>query len=119
MQSPEALARLDALAAKLNVTATHLWEVLTRQAYAEAAGTGLFVAFVVACAIAYRILWRRCAPEKDYSWDEGSLFAVGFGGVALLVMATIAVIGMASSIGYIVNPEYFALSQVLGAIGGR
>jgi len=117
-QSPEVLSRLDALAAKLGVAANYLWAVLVRQAYVEAVGALLFLVVVhLATRYALRI-WRH---GRDKGWHQGEYglpFEMGtaIGMLMLGVCWIVAVVQVVCGVQNVLNPEYFALHQVLDAL---
>lgn len=115
----EILQRLDALAAKLGVTATHLWAVLVRQAYVEFATS---VAFAVIIAIAtygfVRVVRHGIAQEWYDDYDGLPQIFTGIVGIVLGVCWLVALVGVVQGIGYLINPEYFALHEVIKALGG-
>lgn len=117
-QSQEVLSRLDALAAKLGVAASHLWAVLVRQAYVEAAGTALFVAMIVALTyVAVRVFRYGRAKEWYSGFDnESACIGTAVACLGLGVCWVIALVQIVCSAQNILNPEYFALSKILEAV---
>jgi multidrug transporter EmrE-like cation transporter len=99
-----AFARLDALAAKLNVAAPQVWQILIRQAYAEAivalVGFGVF-------AIVFAINFPKAVRAGD-NFVPSTLYAI-LSGVGL-VGFTIAV---CRTLDQLINPGYYALHEVL------
>ncbi len=102
---------LDALAARLGTPAAHLWAVLVRQAAIEfwtQAGLTLFAWALVLVGLRYtRSRWE--------DWDDFQPIVLVIGGaaVAATIIATIVTI---QYVGYLLNPEYYALREVLGAL---
>jgi len=104
------------LAEKLGTTVDHLWSVLVRQAiiqsYAEIACLALFS---IGVAIWARFL-RKKTTGDDPSWpisDEWPFLLWVFTGVSLLVAVIVALITLPLSIVTILNPEFWALKQIL------
>ena len=120
---PEILERVDALADRLGVTASNLFETLSRQASVEAYSWPL--AWVVGLATALvikRALWRRLkrakAEGEDMMEDPVCIIlsiVLGAGSIGLLIAG---MAGLASVIGRIANPDYYAMREILRAFGG-
>lgn len=112
---------LQKLAEKLGVASEHLWSVLVRQAPITAMAD--LVALSVSLGlwiIAFRFVNRKTtlSGDRDVSdWDdEGKFFAwaiiilSGIGTVILLLIA------LTEAITAFVNPEYWALREILRAV---
>lgn len=121
----EVFARLDALAEKLGVTAQYLWTVLLKQAHVEAvsslcwAGAGLM-------ALVGGVLGIRCAlrMKKDKpSWtDREEMSEKAVTVLAVSIAATfIGLLGLILNLSWVItpwlNPEFWALQQVLQVLG--
>ena len=123
IQNPEAVqTAIDALAAKLSVPAAHLYGVLTMQAKVEAVKA---IAWVPLIAVAWFAWWkvlswaRKNYDEADNNYSEWGMIAtvIGLtGAVALLVATAQVAILLADGVGYLVNPEFYAVRQILGAL---
>jgi len=101
----ELLKRLDALAAKLGVAAEHLWDVLVRQGQIEGMrGVVLAVVGFVVMLIAGRKAARAFRENRDDATMGWVILCFLSGGAAL--------VGQADA-WYLLNPEYFALRQLL------
>lgn len=100
----ELLDRLDALAATLGVTISHLWGVLCRQAYVDFFVALGFLVFALVVMIGAMVWAARSEGDQND-------IAVGVG-VAALIGAGIALMGVAYTIGGALNPEYFAFQEV-------
>jgi hypothetical protein len=119
----EILKRLDALAAKLGVTGNHVWTILVKQARVEAAKDLIFALIAVGalagCIKGFRLLWKRSrALKNDASTglnDDGE----GFGAICLALIGTfalmVAVHYSMATVTELINPEYFALQQIINA----
>lgn len=106
----QVMQRIDALAAKLGVVGEHLWEVLVRQAYITGATNlfhAAFVAVVVAAYFKWVVPWANAGGHYDERW-----IGAGLAGAALTVWTIIAFLLALDGVGYILNPEYFALRKV-------
>jgi hypothetical protein len=108
----EILKRLDALGAKLGVTAQYLWGVLIKQARVEMwTDTAIVcVALVAAGASAWMVRW---AHKEDTSDSEAIVIV---GSIVGLVASGIAIGYAVAAITEGANPEYWALKQVMSAV---
>jgi hypothetical protein len=102
----EILKRLDALAEKLGVAANHLWQVLVLQVHNEAivllvVGT---IAFIAGSAVA---TWGHRNLDEQ---GEGAAFAIVFGWGLVAVVGGLCI---THGILYLLNPEYYALKEIL------
>ena len=120
----EILTRIDALAAKLGVTADHIWLVLVKQAGVEAWMCGAIgVTCAILAVVAFSWCWKlggQChsirESERHYGSGEGFLagaFFSGLAGVALTIATMVLLSGVPT---LVMNPEYWALKQVLAAV---
>lgn len=131
----EILKRIDVLAAKLGVTAEIIWSILVKQAAIEAWRTGIGAVVVIgaACALlpwVYREIARSTAEHKKTECGGGFCFDFtghwrgGFAGfmattvacVVMLALLIAVVVDLASLPTLILNPEYWALQQILGGM---
>lgn len=127
----ETLDLLQQFAAKLGTTADHIWAILVRQAYvefwADMVPYAIWVAWLVTV---YKYLPRllrwldervKAGKEKDrfYSLD-GKEFAAAAAAIIAVVLSiaftVIAVCNIPSEIVKVLNPEYWALQQILQAV---
>lgn len=116
----QVFSRIDALGAKLGVAADHIWPVLVRQSYADAAMDGVLAiaAFVLIFkAFAWSKYWFKEAEEEKYGGDfqafAGFVCSVLTVGCVLLV-----VYGLGDGLRHLINPEYYALQSVLDVFRG-
>ncbi len=108
---------LDVLAEKFGTTAAHLWEVLVRQAYVEG-GLGVLAAlfFSILSAYALKVLLPRAiAANEKARWPDAFTQGLVYGAALLSGLVAFACV---LKIGYFLNPEYFALQEILKAVGG-
>lgn len=104
---------LDALAARFGSTGAHLWLVLQRQAYVE------FYVALAWCALAIGIcaaIWRKSVASWKDPLDEESSVVFAVGGVLCMVGLVVATIGLFVALPGVLNPEYFALREILRAL---
>jgi hypothetical protein len=118
--SPALLQRLDALAAKLNVTAEYLWSVLLRQAKIEVVQDSInallgLSAVCVSLCFAKR-LWKWWQSEEYHEYDdEGKAIFGNLGCLVLLIIGVTAfLISLNQLYAPVFNPSYWALQQILG-----
>jgi len=109
------LAALTALANKLGTTAEYLWGVLVRQAPLQGAlDLAVLAVWGLVCVWLIRFVRSKTSGDKPAFSDEvGRGFA--WAGV-VFVCALVMLIGgltFSSSITAIINPEYWALRQIL------
>lgn len=113
----EILKRIDALAAKLGVASDHLWRVLTQQARIEAiedlAWAALF--FALSGASIWAIRWVIARRDDDNIPGELGVVSV----IAALVFFVVACNCIAGTPGMFLNPEYWALKQILETVKGK
>jgi amino acid permease len=108
---------LRPVAAKLGVAAEHLYGVLVKQALVDSIsnimGWGLFAGFVIYIGYRLRLYAEKNKGELSTTDQEGWT-AVGW------VVTTFGVIVMAITIGSnisgILNPEYFAIKELMDAV---
>lgn len=114
----EVFTRLDAIAAKLGILSTHLWEVLIRQAYAAAAVNLVWtVLLTVLAIIMYRVTRKGFNLALDGDDDAG--FAAIGGGLLFVASASIAAVCLSEAMSAIINPEYWAFAKVLNLVSGK
>ncbi|APP15619.1 hypothetical protein ABH16_04690 [Bacillus altitudinis] len=128
----KAMAYIDKLAAKLGVAAEHVYGVLINQQYTfgivnVAVGVVSLVIFAALVRLNYLIIakgestYRRGEDESFYHKLRG----VGDGGLFIVIITvTVAALitGMAATpIGIMqtMNPEYYAIKEILDTIGGK
>jgi len=123
MNETQIIDALRELAAKLGTTSEYLWQVLIRQA--PISGT---VNLLVCIAWAYIAVWgfrlvsaktklppkTKDEPHPSSEWDdEGRVAAWILWGIYTLVGTIIAGCSLEYIVGALINPEYWALTQVL------
>ncbi|MGM0815332.1 MAG: hypothetical protein ACQEUO_07390 [Bacillota bacterium] len=127
----KAMAYIDKLAAKLGVAAEHVYGVLVKQSHVFGiiniiVGTILLAGFAVLLRLNYLIIAKGESP----SWGEEEtiyckLREVGDGMlfIAIIIVTILAVIfgmiALFSGIMQALNPEYYAIKEILDTIGGK
>lgn len=103
--------RIDLLGQKLGIAAAHIWGVLVRQAYAQAAMNIVwFIIMLIGMhwiAKWARQLWNSENLEEGAGGFLSALVVVGYG--ITFIFATSAFI---DAVGYLINPEYFAFNSI-------
>lgn len=113
---------LTALANKLGTTAEYLWGVLLKQApLTGAIDLLLMAAWVIGAVMWCRFVLRKtttpkAADDNGYpcaDWTGEAAFFAWVSAVALAVIAGLVVGDLATVVAALVNPEYWALKQIL------
>jgi hypothetical protein len=117
----EAFARLDAFAEKLGVAAEHLWEILVRQQYTDAAATLFSICIFTVLLLGASIYLSKGKPwEKASSTQaEGDLRSIAIGATIFCwaVLAFSSSFELADILRQVLNPEFYAYREVLEIIG--
>lgn len=103
------------LASKLGTTAEYLWGVLLKQAPITGSLTLLAIgAWVTACVMAVRYVARKTSG-KNPEWHEEGLQVVAWFCTVILCVITAVVVTfeLGGAVTALVNPEYWALRQIL------
>lgn len=111
MQNPQAVNDvIDHLAAKLSVPTAHLWEVLIRQQRIDVIQCVVFLAlFGVGVRVWFRAFWGKKRSDDQLL---GMIFSGGFLGI----LSIIGIIWTFTAVGELLNPEYYALKEILSAL---
>ena len=107
----EMLKRLDAIAAKLNVTAEHLWAILVKQARVEAL-TDIFtvVGSLLVWFVAYKVVrWEFSRDDNDDDVSTGAVLVSLAASFIALVASLIALYSLPTEL---LNPEYLAFRRL-------
>ena len=109
------LQALTTLAAKLGTTAEYLWAVLVKQApLSGALDLALIAAWVGVCVWLVRFVRRKTAGDQP-AWSDEAFVFFAWGGVGVVCCLTALIGGLTigGAVTAIVNPEYWALRQIL------
>lgn len=121
---------LSQLAEKLGTNVAHLWDVLIRQAYVSATIELLWYLLII--FLCFYALWKLLSPTRTVAEGENKVSLMGIflkrdpdGGYHILAFFLV-IIGSAfiivllhdvsSIITRFINPEYWALNQILHKI---
>lgn len=109
---------LQAMSAKMGIASEQLWLVLIKQAYVSALINGIIVVAILTGILIwykYTLFWSR--KMKNDGWDKegwtGILIISVIGGVMGFIGITVNTI---NAIQNYINPEYFALKEILKVI---
>jgi hypothetical protein len=116
----EILARLDALASKLNVTSQQLWAILVRQAYAEAyvdlayAGVFAVIMFTAIYWLHRSITYGRSTEKAGYDSDWPALAVAGaiVFSIIVLISAAVVICDLNDAVLILLNPQYWAYKHL-------
>lgn len=117
------LQALTTLAAKLGTTAEYLWGVLLRQApITGAIDLAVMAAWVAMAVFLIRLVRRKTTIPADTDEDrfpsaewEGEDAAFAWAGAVAVALLTALIVGskLSSVVAALLNPEYWALKQIL------
>lgn len=108
-------SRIDLVGEKLGVAVEHIWSVLVRQAYAEAAISFVWLlTWLVGLYFCRR--WHAWAwSDKNNLDGDGEEVVQVFSVITMMLTIVLGLVlvlpNVAHSVGYIVNPEYFAFKR--------
>jgi hypothetical protein len=109
----ETVKLIEQLAAKLGTTADHLWAVLVRQA-----GIEVWVSVVTIVILgAFSALWISTFSKWDDWIDDGMGAVVMAGTIVSVVFLFIVGCEITELPTLLLNPEYWALKEVLDVLG--
>lgn len=113
---------LNLLAERFGTTIEHLYAVMIRQAYIEAAYS--LIEMVIMVVFIYYFIARLHGKLREMLKSEDADIAI-YGGICLIfgwiavIVAFIATIyDFRTVLGAALNPEYWVLQQILGMFGG-
>ena len=124
----KAFEYIDAIAANLGVAAEHVYGALLKQAMVS--GLRSVVYIIICLAVGYAILKmfkRIYADVKEgedgifvdsYGVSLGGVFALVFGGIAIILMFFAIMSDISNATTALLNPEYWALKEILDTIKG-
>ena len=124
----KAFEYIDAIAANLGVAAEHVYGALLKQAMVS--GLRSVVYIIICLAVSYAIIKVLKRVYSDIKEDEeglfvdsygvtlGGVFALIFGGIALVIMFFVIMADISNASTALLNPEYWALKEILDTIKG-
>lgn len=113
----EIFARLDQIAAKLGTTTEHLWQVLCCQGIVAGSLQVLYVVIFIILAVMFKkFVDAVVVKDSPYCDSDGDLNGAGLFIGAPLTALTLGFLWAAcfqlSNLGYLINPEMYALDYV-------
>lgn len=141
----KAFGYIDAIAEKLGVASEHVYEVLVTQAILTGwmqivVGIILVAFMIISTFLAYKINFSKdykkikvqtnygqlTELEPDNVWAKiyEALSDTSFGSVVfiayimILIVGVVSVIGLVDGIMNVLNPEYYAIKELLKVLGG-
>lgn len=99
---------IDQLAKSLGVAADHVWQVLVYQQYIDGIKQMIIYGVIFCVALVGFLKCLRLVREEEEFWIIGCVL---FG---LAVVMTFC--EFVSSIGLLINPEYYAIQEILDAL---
>ncbi|MCD2370933.1 hypothetical protein LQ247_20175 [Bacillus sp. BS3(2021)] len=119
----KAMEYIDKLAAKLGVAADHVYGVLVKQAFASGV-TDLIIGFVflMIAVIAGVIITKvtiKIYGERYCNWDCEWFFVVLAVSLLVILPGVFGIYAITEGIKALINPEYYAIKEILDTIGGK
>lgn len=111
----ETLAVVEALAKHLNTTAEHLWGVLVAQAGITAITDGVLLVAMWGVIITYLLHFNKLSKLWNDADTAGSILFV-VGGAVSVILALCQFATLSELLTCLLNPEYWALQQILKAL---
>lgn len=119
---------IDAMAVKLGVAAEHVYEILVRQQYVEGItvliGCLLFV--VVSLFIARKTTELTSVKREERKGkyvseisEDLALVAYVLSWTVFFIALLVSVFAVPDCIAQFINPEYYAIKEILDTIGGK
>lgn len=112
MVSDQIIKVLDELGKRLVGPAQKLWEIYVKQAYVD--GIQFIIASMAIWGVAY---WCYRLYKWGTSNDEGD--AVVWGAIFTVAFSVGAVLMICAGVGHFINPEYYALMDIIQSITGN
>ena len=124
----KAFEYIDAIAANLGVAAEHVYGTLLKQAMVS--GLRSVVYIIICMAVSYLIIkmFKRIYSDvkegeegifvDSYGVSIGGVIALIFGGIAIVIMFFAIMSDISNATTALLNPEYWALKEILGMIKG-
>ena len=107
---------IELLAVKLGTTAEYLWGVLLTQSTVFAYTTAFeILTTILFGVILYRVHKHFIKKEIYNEYEEGAVIPMLIAGIVWGFLLLVAFFAIGDVFSAIVNPEYWALKQILGA----
>ena len=119
----KAMEYIDKLAAKLGVAAEHVYGVLVKQAFATGVTDSIIgFVFLMIAVIAGVIITKmtiKMYGERHCNWDYEWFFVVLAVGFLVVPPGGFGIYAITEGIKALINPEYYAIKEILDTIGGK
>lgn len=119
----KAMEYIDKLAAKLGVAAEHVYGVLVKQAFASGVTDSIIgFIFLMIAVIAGVIITKvtiKIYGERYCNWDCEWFFVVLAVGLLVILPGVFGIYAITEGIKALINPEYYAIKEILDTIGGK
>ncbi|MED1742053.1 hypothetical protein P4U97_21585 [Bacillus swezeyi] len=119
----KAMEYIDKLAAKLGVAAEHVYGVLVKQAFASGVTDSIIgFVFLMIAVIAGVIITKvtiKIYGERYCNWDCEWFFVVLAVGLLVILPGVFGIYAITEGIKALINPEYYAIKEILDTIGGK
>jgi len=117
---------LEKLAEKLGVTSGYLWDVLVKQAFIDGILSIMFAVLTSICVAVLYKLHKKFSGKHPNSaccnWYEKLEYlgpAMFLPTTFIGVMVVVAIIGLFGAVTAFVNPEYWALHEILSVLKSK
>ena len=119
----KAMEYIDKLAAKLGVAAEHVYGVLVKQAFANGVTDAIIGAVFLMIAVVAGVIITRVtikSYDSDFGdWDiEWGLLVIVVG-LLVILPGVFGIYVITEGIKALINPEYYAIKEILDTIGGK
>ncbi|MCY9274563.1 hypothetical protein [Bacillus haynesii] len=119
----KAMEYIDKLAAKLGVAAEHVYGVLVKQAFANGVTDSIIGAVFLMIAVVAGVIITKVTlksyEERHCDWDCEWFFVVLAVGLLVILPGGIGIYVIAEGLKALINPEYYAIKEILDTIGGK
>lgn len=108
---------IEQLAQKLGTTTEYLWGILIKQAPVSATIDLIyFIIIIILCVLFWRIHRYFCKTDKYSDYEDLLIIPMVFIGSFILILAAMSFFSLGDIITAFINPEYWALDEVLDAM---
>ncbi|MGG1018587.1 hypothetical protein ABE151_04270 [Bacillus paralicheniformis] len=119
----KAMEYIDKLAEKLGVAAEHVYGVLVKQAFANGVTDAIIGAVFLMIAVVAGVIITKIAVKAYESdcgaWDVEWGLLVIIVGLSVILPGVFGIYVITEGIKALINPEYYAIKEILDTIGGK
>jgi tetrahydromethanopterin S-methyltransferase subunit G len=109
---------IDAIAAKLDVAAEHVYGLMVRQQVTEGITHAIVVSVILLALLILLLKLIKGLKNYDGLDEEYFIYPIVIISILLVVVTIIGGFVMPLSVMKIINPEYYAIKEILDVIGG-